>query len=92
MQLSVISSLIHYFKVFYGYAGKKIFVLCFIILLGGISEGFGISMLLPILDYEQPESSQNTYTTTLYQFLEHIGISVSLFSLLALLFIPFYIK
>jgi len=92
MQIPVISPLIHYFKVFYGYAGKKLFVLCFIILLGGISEGFGISMLLPILDYEQPESSQNTYTTTLYQFLERIGIGVSLFSLLALLIIAFSFK
>lgn len=49
-------------------------------------------MLLPVLNYEEGTTSQNTYTRTIYQLIESIGIDVSLFSLLALLFIAFSLK
>jgi len=92
MKLPLITSLIHYYKVFYGYVGNKLFVLMFLILLGVLLEGIGISMLLPVLNIDRPESSQDQYTKIVYQFLESIGIGVSIFSLIILLFIAFSLK
>jgi len=92
MQLPFISTLFHYFKVFYGYAGKKLYFLCIVILFGGISEGLGISMLFPILNFESKTETISAYTQTVYGLLEFVGIGVSLFSLLGLLFVAFFLK
>jgi len=92
MQIPFISPLLHYFKVFHGYAGKKLYFLCIIIFFGGISEGLGISMLFPILSFESKTETINAYTRTVYGFLESVGIGVSLFSLLTLLFAAFFLK
>ena len=92
MKVPLITSLVHYFRVFYGYAGKKFYLLCIIIFLGGLGEGFGLSMLLPILDFNRQASLQSSYTRFVYNFLEAIGIKVSLLSLLSLLFTAFMLK
>ena len=89
MHIPLLSPLIHYFNVFYGYAGKKLYFLCIVIILGGISEGFGISMLLPILNFEQNEDVNNRYSQLIYRFMDYIGLGVSLTSLLVLLFVIF---
>jgi CMP-N-acetylneuraminic acid synthetase len=41
MHIPLISSLIHYFKVTYGYIGKKLHILILLFLFGGISESVG---------------------------------------------------
>jgi len=38
MQLPLISSLFHHFKVFCGYAGKKLYFLCIVVSFGGIGK------------------------------------------------------
>jgi len=92
MQIPLISSLLHYFKVVYGYAGRKLYVLLLLFLLGGLSESIGISLLLPILNIDKTVSGQDKYTKIIYNFLESAGINVSLFSLIILLVIAFILK
>ncbi len=92
MQIPLISSLIHYFKVVYGYAGRKLYILLLLFLLGGLSESIGISMLLPVLNIDKAVSDQDQYTKTIYVFLESIGINISLFPLIILLLIAFLFK
>jgi subfamily B ATP-binding cassette protein MsbA len=92
MQIPLISSLVHYFKVVYSYTGKKLYILILLFLFGGLSEGIGVSMLLPILNIDKAVSDQGQYTKTIHNFLESIGINVSLFSLLMLLLIAFILK
>jgi len=92
MKLPVITSLIHYSKVFYGYAGKKLFVLVSVISLSSIFDGLGISILIPIFDIANQESSQNVFTQNVYMFLELIGLEVSIPSLLLLLVAIFSLK
>jgi subfamily B ATP-binding cassette protein MsbA len=92
MQIPVITSFIHYFKVVYSYTGKKLYILILLFLFGGISESIGISMLLPVLNVDKSASDQGQYTRTIYNLLESIGINVSLFSLLMLLIIAFLFK
>jgi len=92
MQIPLISSLIHYFKVVYGYTGRKLYILLLLFLFGGLSESIGVSMLLPVLNIDKAVSDQDQYTKTIYCFLESLGINISLFSLIILLLIAFLFK
>jgi len=92
IKIPLIPSLIHYYNVFYGYAGKKIYILILLFLFGGISECIGISMLIPLLNTDKAVSDQGQYARTIYNILESIGISISLYSLIILLLIAFLFK
>jgi subfamily B ATP-binding cassette protein MsbA len=92
IKIPLIPSLIHYYNVFYGYAGKKIYILILLFLFGGISECIGISMLLPVLNTDKAVSDQGQYAKTIYNILESVGISISLLSLIILLLIAFIFK
>jgi len=92
MKIPLVSSLIHYYKVVYKYCGRKIYILLLLFLFGSISESIGISMLLPVLNVDKAEAAQDQYTKTIYNFLESVGIGVSLFSLMSLLLVAFLLK
>lgn len=92
MQIPVLSSLIHYFRVFRRYAGSKLYVLCLVILAGGLLEGLGVSLLLPILNYQQSNGAADAYSKIVYGLLEKAGIEVSLVSLLLLMIVAFVFK
>jgi subfamily B ATP-binding cassette protein MsbA len=92
MRIPLISSLIHYYKVVYGYTGKKLYILILLFLLGGLSESIGIAMLLPVLNIDKAVSDQGQYAKTIYNFLELIGINISLFSLITVFSIAFLFK
>jgi len=91
-QRSVLFAMVHYFRIFYGYAGKAMLALCGVIFLAGLLEGIGLSMLLPILNFEEAALAQNSYSQVVYRVLESVGIEVSLLSLLAIMFLIFLIK
>jgi len=92
MQIPLITSLIHYCKVIYGYTGKKLYILILLFLFSGLFEGVGISMLLPVLNINKAVSDQDQYTKTIYHFLESLGFNISLFPLLILLLTAFLFK
>jgi len=92
IRIPLITTLVHYFKVVYSYAGKKIYILILLFLLGAISESIGIAMLLPVLNVDKAVSDQGQYTKTVYNLLESIGINISLFSLLTVFSIAFLFK
>ena len=92
MRVPLITSLIHYFKVVYSYTGKKVYILILLFIFGGLSESIGISMLLPVLNVDKAVSDQGQYTKTIYNFLESIGINISLFPLITLLLVAFLFK
>ena len=92
MYMPFVNSLIYHFKVFYGYAGKKLYFLCVLVFFGGLSEGLGLSMLFPVLNFESKTETTNAYSQIVYGFLEFVGIGVSLFHLLGLLFAAFFLK
>jgi len=92
MKIPIATTIIHYGRIFYGYAGKKLFLLFGIVFISGFWEGIGLTILLPILDYGQQEAVPNIYTRYVYAFLEFTGIGISLFSLLLLLFCVFLLK
>jgi subfamily B ATP-binding cassette protein MsbA len=92
IQIPIISSLIHYFKVVYSYAGKKLYILILLIFLGAISESIGIAMLLPLLNIDNVVSDQGQYTRAIHAFSELVGMNITLSLLLMLLLIAFLFK
>lgn len=92
MKIPFITEFTHYFKTFHLYAGFKLYILYFVIFFAGITEGFGITMLLPILNYDESRNIDDSYTQLIYSGLESLGISLSLTSLLTILFIAFMLK
>ena len=92
MNIPVITPLVHYFHVFYSYAGKRLYALLLLIFFVGISEGIGISMLLPVLNLDKPKGAYDSYTKVVYDFLERTGVGVSLAPLLFILFSAFLLK
>jgi len=92
LNIPVITPLVHYFHVFYSYAGKRLYALLLLIFFVGISEGIGISMLLPVLNLDKPKGAYDSYTKVVYDFLERTGVGVSLAPLLFILFSAFLLK
>ena len=92
MKIPILNNLFHYSCVFYSYAGKRLFFLCFLICLSGISEGFGLSMLLPLLNVDKPEVSLDSYSRFIRQFSESIGLPFSLYTILLFMIIAFFLK
>jgi len=62
MHIPLISSLIHYFKHVYEYAGRKLYILLLLFFFGCLSESVGILMLLPILDVDKAVSGQSLFS------------------------------
>ena len=90
IKIPLISTFIHYYFVVYSYTGKKLYILLLLFLFGGVSESIGISILLPVLNVDKSEGDQGQYAKLVYNILESVGISVSLFSLIMVLFIAFW--
>ena len=51
------------------------FLLFIVITLAGIAEGLGLSMLIPLLDYEAAQAGEATsrYAQIIYGFMESVG-------------------
>jgi len=92
IQIPLLSSLIYYFKIFYTYAGNRIIILLSTVFSAGILEGLGISIVIPLLSYENNRDTGNQYTKIVYGFLENIGLGVSISSILILMVILFLFK
>ena len=61
-------------------------------LTSGIFEGFGISTVIPLLDFLSDAEKSNKYSLVVFGFLEFIGLSVSLRNILLLLILFFSLK
>lgn len=92
IKIPLISSLFFYFKVFYTYTGHRIIILLSTVLVAGIFEGLGISIVIPLLSYESSGGINNKYTQIVYGFLDNVGLGVSLSSILILMVILFSLK
>ena len=91
LRIPFIPSLIHYSKVFYSYAGNKMLILFVFIFISGLCEGLGISLIIPLLEIQNPQSD-STYSRYVFSFLENVGLQPNIFSLLILLLVLFTFK
>ena len=92
MKVPIINNLFRYFLVFYGYVGKKLGFLCFLVFLGGLCDSFGLSMLLPLLNVGKPDAFLDSYTRFIHQVISSMGLPVSLYTILMFMIAAFSLK
>ncbi len=83
-----------YFNLFKKYLGPKIYIVIFLTLLASLFEGFGILLLLPLLGTISPDaaSDSNFFTDLFSVFINYLGISGNITSILLLIGISFIMK
>lgn len=92
LKVPIISNLFRYFRVFYGYVGKKLGFLCLLVFFGGLCDSFGLSMLLPLLNVGKTDASLDSYTRFIHQFISSMGLPVSLYTILMFMIAAFFLK
>ncbi|MDB2549227.1 ABC transporter ATP-binding protein/permease [Porticoccaceae bacterium] len=91
-----ISDLPYYLSIFQHYLGKRIYSIFFLALIAGLADGFGILMLMPLLEglgsdgvMAAPSSGLGLY---LFNFLELFGLQSSTVAILLIITAAFLIK
>ncbi len=86
------NSLFNYFHTFRDYAGARLYALIFLILISGIFESIGIGLFLPLLNFQSSTSATDKFSEIVYDFINMIGLPVTLTSLLIILIFVFFSK
>jgi len=83
-----------YLKIYQNYLGKKLYIIFFISLLVALSEGLGISMLLPLMESTGSVNGNlnNPITDSIYTVLNFLGVRNLLVGTLLLTVVIFLIK
>tara|TARA_B100000963_G_scaffold35311_1_gene26496 strand:- start:31033 stop:32844 length:1812 start_codon:yes stop_codon:yes gene_type:complete len=90
-----LKDILNYIKLFQTYLGKRIYLVFIFSLLVALLEGFGILMLLPLLENldslgESEES--NALSIAIFNFVNYLGLSDSTLSILILISVIFLFK
>lgn len=83
---------IRYFNTFRAYAGNRLLLLVLTIFLGGLFEGIGIGLFLPLLNFQSLGASDDKFSRFIYESLELMGLPVTIPVLLIFLVIVFMAK
>ena len=73
--------LIYYYRIFYDWVGLKIILYSLLVLSTTILDGLGLSMALPILEFDAYDQPISKYSDFVYRGMESFGIEVSIVSL-----------
>jgi subfamily B ATP-binding cassette protein MsbA len=93
MQIPFIYSFIHYFKVFRRYTGRKLYVLTAAIIAGGLSEGIGITLLIPLFSISMDtETKRDRISETIHRCMDLLHIPFKFEYILLLILVIFFMK
>ncbi|GFK94823.1 Heterocyst differentiation ATP-binding protein HepA [Fundidesulfovibrio magnetotacticus] len=90
--IPILSTLTHYYGVFRRHVGNRLIVLFALILAGGLTEGLGFTLFIPLLGVEGGAAADNTPTRFVRAAFACLGIELSLAPLLILLVGTFLLK
>ncbi len=85
-----------YTKMFQQYLGAKMYIIFMFSIIASILEGFGILLLLPLLEsignVQEVSSNSEGFNQYIYKLIDFIGLSYSTISVLFLILIAFVLK
>lgn len=87
-----ISDLFEYTKLFYSYAGNWMFVILFLILLGTMLEGLGISLLAPLLTIGTGSDVNDGLTGYIFKIFDYLNIPTDVKYMLLLIVVTLLAK
>ena len=94
--LKPITDLFKYIKIYQIYLGYKMYIIYVLGIIASIFEGIGILMLLPLLktidNSNSSKISEDFLSRNVYSFIDFIGFSNSILSILILIVISFILK
>ena len=94
--LKPITDLFKYIKIYQIYLGYKMYIIYVLGIIASIFEGFGILMFLPLLktidNSNSSKISEDFLSRNVYSFIDFIGFSNSIISVLMLIVISFILK
>ena len=94
--LRPIIDVVRYIKIFQIYLGARIYIIYIITLVASFLEGFGILLLLPLLETldksSQPSNIDGGINVIVYDLIEYLGFSDSIVSILILISVAFILK
>ena len=94
--LKPITDLLKYIKIYQIYLGYKMYIIYALGIIASIFEGIGILMLLPLLktidNSNSSKISEDFLSRNVYGFIDFIGFSNSILSILILIVISFILK
>jgi subfamily B ATP-binding cassette protein MsbA len=90
--IPILSTLVRYYRIYYRYAGCRLIVLLLLILGGGLTEGLGISLVVPLLGADAGGVSDNAYVGAVRALFAFLGLDLALGPLLAVMVATFLLK
>ena len=91
-----ILDIFRYIKIFQSYLGIRMYIIYFLVVIASIMEGFGILMLLPLLQSldndSRIENNDEGINEIIYNIIDFIGLSDSIVSVLILIAAAFILK
>lgn len=93
--MSVFSAISYYFSVYRKFIGKRVYIVFLLTGAVAIAEGFGITLLLPLIEAADAGSGNGEMSgaaATLHSFLDFIGIGDSMVGILLFIGIVFIAK
>jgi len=90
--LSSFRVLFDQFLFYRSFTGRGLYGLIFIILIGGLLEGIGIGLFLPVINYASKGISTDRFSELVKGVMQMMGLPMTLSYLLLLLFLVFFLK
>lgn len=90
--IPIVSTLIRFYRIFYKYAGNRLIGLLLLILAGGLIEGIGFSLAVPLLGAGAGDMPDNSFVRSIRAAFAFLGLDLTLRPLLVVLVVTFALK
>lgn len=95
--MPIFSQILHYFSVYKKYIGRRLYIVFILTALAAITEGFGIAMLLPLIEAADvglggAGMDQSGVKAALQAVLDWLGIGTSMVGILLFIALVFLVK
>lgn len=87
-----IAHFLSYPKLFHRYAGSAVYFVLLLVLLGGITEVIGITMILPIIELSQSSAASSPLSKVILEALNTVGLNADITTLLVIVVTVFVTK
>lgn len=92
-KIPLLSVLVRYYRIFGEHAGQGSLVALFcLIMAGGLTEGFGFTLAIPLLSMGDPNTQENAFTRIIRETFSSFGIELELVPLLCVIVVAFALK
>lgn len=92
--MDIATNVFRYLKIYRRYIGRRLYIIFFLTMLAALAEGFGIAMLLPLIQSIDATNvaEMDSKTQLMYSLLETFGLTNSVGAILIFIALAFLVK